>query len=100
MENYLESMRPQLRCEERTLKTLELVKNAPAPDALALPWTRLMITAGVDLLPDWAKRQLGVKALHPLQQALLNRAVALAAKPVRWAVRQSSAQLARQRMAG
>ncbi|WP_034296555.1 oxygenase MpaB family protein [Herbaspirillum sp. RV1423] len=100
MQEYIENMRPQLRCEERTLKTLGLVMNAPSPHALAVPWTRLMMHAGVDLLPDWAKQQLGVKALRPLQQAILHQAVAVAAKPVRWAVRQSSAQLARQRVTG
>ena len=100
MHDYMESMRPQLQCDERTLKTLELVMNAPAPHALAVPWTRLMMRAGVDLLPAWAKQQLGVKNLSPLQQAMLQRAVAVAAKPVRWAVRESSAQLARQRMTG
>jgi len=99
MDDYIEKMRPQLHCDERTLKTLELVMNAPAPNALAVPWTRLMMRAGVDLLPDWAKLQLGVKPLRPLQQVVLQRAVAMAAKPIRWAVRQSSAQLARQRMA-
>ncbi len=55
------------------------------PNALALPFTRLMTRAGVDLLPDWAKQQLGMTPLRPLQQALLQRAVGLAAKPVRWA---------------
>lgn len=98
LQHYLESMRPHLRCEERTRKTLKLVVNAPAPHALAVPWTRLMMTAGVDLLPLWAKQQLGVRPLRPLEQVLLRRAVAIAARPVRWAVRQSSAQLARQRM--
>jgi uncharacterized protein (DUF2236 family) len=100
LESYIENMRPQLRCEERTLQTVQLVLNAPAPNALALPFTRLMTRAGVDLLPDWAKQQLGMKPLRPLQQAVLQRAVGVAAKPVRWAVRQSSAQLARERVAG
>jgi len=100
MAAYMEDMRPQLRCDERTLKTLELVMTAPAPNALAVPWTRLMTRAGIDLLPHWAKLQLGVKPLRPLQQAMLQQAVTLAARPIRWAVRQSSAQLARQRMSG
>lgn len=99
MEAYLQAMRPQLQCDARTLKTLELVMQAPAPNALAAPWTRLMTRAGVDLLPLWARQQLGVKILSPLQQTMLQRAVGVAARPIRWAVRQSSAQLARQRMA-
>lgn len=100
MATYMEDVRPQLHCDERTLKTLELVMTASAPNALAAPWTRLMTRAGVDLLPQWAQLQLGVKPLRPLPQAMLQQAVGLAARPIRWAVRQSSAQLARQRMAG
>ncbi|MBB3214423.1 uncharacterized protein (DUF2236 family) [Herbaspirillum sp. Sphag1AN] len=98
LEQYLQDTRPQLHCDARTLKTLELVLNAPAPHPLAQPWTRLMMRAGVDLLPDWAQQQLGVTALRPWQQAGLLRAVGVAARPIRWAVRNSSAQLARERV--
>lgn len=96
---YLERMQSGLQCDARTLTTLQLVRNAPAPHALAQPWTRLMIHAGIDLLPAWAKQQLGLTPLSPLRQRLLHQAVTVAATPVRWAVRQGSAQLARQRMA-
>ena len=99
LDDYLEQMRPELHCDARTLKTLKLVLNAKAPTALAQPWTRLMMQAGVDLLPPWAKQQLGVSSMSPWRQALLRQAVGVAAQPIRWAVRQSSAQLARQRLA-
>ncbi|MBO9536259.1 oxygenase MpaB family protein [Herbaspirillum sp.] len=98
IDNYIEGMRPQLRCDERTRKTLELVLNAPAPNALALPWTRLMMRAGVDLLPDWAQQMLGVTQRSPARSALLTRSVAVAAVPMRWAVRNGSIHLARRRM--
>ncbi|WDZ95990.1 oxygenase MpaB family protein [Herbaspirillum sp. WKF16] len=95
---YIESMRPQLLCDQRTLKTLELVLNAPAPNALAQPWTRLMMRAGVDLLPDWAQQMLGVTQRSPLRSELLRRSVTVAAAPMRWAVRNGSIHLARRRM--
>ncbi|MBB5389971.1 MULTISPECIES: oxygenase MpaB family protein [unclassified Herbaspirillum] len=95
---YIEGMRPQLRCNDRTRKTLELVLNAPAPNALALPWTRLMMRAGIDLLPDWAQQMLGVTQRSPARSAMLTRSVAVAAVPVRWAVRNGSIHLARRRM--
>ncbi|WP_343582885.1 oxygenase MpaB family protein [Herbaspirillum sp.] len=98
IDNYIEGMRPQLRCDERTRKTLELVLNAPAPNALALPWTRLMMRAGVDLLPDWAQQMLGVTQRSPARSALLTRSVSVAAVPMRWAVRNGSIHLARRRM--
>src|SRR5450830_1035245 len=98
LDHYMADMQAQLQCDARTQKTLELVLNAPAPHALAQPWTRLMMRAGIDLLPPWAKQQLGVTSLSPWQQALRQQAVGVAAKPIRWAVRQGSAQLARERM--
>lgn len=98
VDDYIEGMRPQLRCDERTRKTLELVLNAPAPNALALPWTRLMMRAGVDLLPDWAQQMLEVTQRSPARSALLTRSVAVAAVPMRWAVRNGSIHLARRRM--
>lgn len=98
IEDYIETMRPQLVCDQRTLKTLELVLNAPSPNALAVPWTRLMMRAGVDLLPGWAQEMLGVTQRSPARSELLRRSVAVAAAPMRWAVRNGSIHLARRRM--
>ena len=98
MDDYLRSMQPQLRCDDRTRKTVELVLNAPAPNALALPWTRLMMHAGVDLLPPQAKQMLGIAPISPARAWLLQRSVWLCAQPIRWAVRNGSVHLARRRM--
>lgn len=95
---YIESMRPQLVCDERTRRTLQLVLDAPAPNALAQPWTRLMMRAGIDLLPHWAQEMLGVTPRSALRSELLRRSVILAAQPLRWAVRNGSIHLARRRM--
>lgn len=98
IDDYLHAMRAQLVCDERTRKTLELVLHAPAPNALALPWTRLMMRAGIDLLPDWAQQMLDIKQRSAARSALLDSSVGLAAKPIRWAVRNGSIHLARRRM--
>lgn len=95
---YIESMRPQLVCDERTRRTLQLVLDAPAPNTLAQPWTRLMMRAGIDLLPHWAQEMLGVTPRSALRSELLRRSVILAAQPLRWAVRNGSIHLARRRM--
>ncbi|MBP0598166.1 DUF2236 domain-containing protein [Herbaspirillum sp. LeCh32-8] len=95
---YIERTRPQLVCDDRTRQTLELVLNAPAPNALAQPYTRLMMRAGVDLLPHWAQLMLGVTPRSAARSELLRRSVTLAAAPLRWAVRNGSIHLARQRM--
>jgi hypothetical protein len=52
------------------------------------------------LAQPWAKQQLSVAILPPWRQALLQQAVGMAARPLRWAVGQGSAQLARERMQG
>lgn len=98
VEAYIESMRPQLVCDDRTRQTLQLVLEAPAPHALAQPWTRLMMRAGVDLLPHWAQQLLGVTPRSPARSELLRRSVLVAAQPLRWAVRNGSIHLARRRM--
>lgn len=95
---YIERMRPQLRCDDRTRATLQLVLNAPAPNAVAQPWTRLMMRGGVDLLPPWAQEMLGVTPRGPLRRELLRRSVWVAAQPIRWAMRNGSIHLARRRM--
>lgn len=98
MDAYLLSMQASLHCDDRTRKTLHLVLQAPAPHALALPWTRLMMHAGVDLLPAHAKQRLGIAPTSPARAWLLQRGVGLAARPIRWAVRNGSVHLARRRM--
>jgi len=57
--DYLQQMRPQLVCDERTLEVARILRNAPAPSALARPLGALVMQAGVDLLPPWAQRQFG-----------------------------------------
>lgn len=58
---YLQQMRPQLVCDQRTLEVARILLAAPAPSALARPFGALVMQAGIDLLPDWAQQQLGFK---------------------------------------
>ena len=57
--DYLQRIRPQLLCDERSREVLRLLLNAPAPSTLAKPFGALMMQAGIDLLPDWANDMLG-----------------------------------------
>lgn len=59
VDDYLQQMRPQLVCDERTLEVARILLTAPAPSALARPFGALVMQAGIDLLPDWAQQQLG-----------------------------------------
>ncbi|WP_213978015.1 oxygenase MpaB family protein, partial [Serratia marcescens] len=52
IEEYLQAMRPQLVCDERTQEVARILLKAPAPSALARPLGGVVMQAGIDLLPD------------------------------------------------
>ncbi|MHC8388473.1 oxygenase MpaB family protein [Pseudomonas sp. MDT2-39-1] len=95
--DYLERIRPQLLCDQRSREVLRLLLNAPAPSRLAKPFGGLMMQAGIDLLPDWASDMLGVNQ-NPLQRQLIRASVKRSAPMLRWAMRNGSVQRARRRM--
>lgn len=94
---YLQRMRPQLRCDERTREVVNVLFNAPAPSFLAKPFGILMMRAGIDLLPEWATDQLGL-SLGSLQRQLIRSSVRRSVPLLRWAVRNGSLHRARRRM--
>lgn len=95
--NYLEAVRPQLRCDERSLEIIRVLFSAPAPSMLARPFGALMMQAGVELLPDWASTMLGLQQ-SPHQRQLIQLGVRRTAPVLRWAVRSGSVHRARRRM--
>jgi uncharacterized protein (DUF2236 family) len=94
---YLDRVRPQLLCDERSHEVIRLLLNAPAPSLLAKPFGALMMQAGIDLLPDWASDQLGLEQ-RPVTRQLVRTCVNSTAPILRWAVRNGSVQRARRRM--
>nr|WP_244216701.1 oxygenase MpaB family protein [Rahnella bruchi] len=97
VEDYLQAMRPQLRCDERTREVVRLLQNAPAPSRLAKPVGSLMISAGIELLPDWAAAQLGI-SFSPRKRCRIRFATRRIAGVLRWAVRNGSWHRAMRRM--
>ena len=95
--DYLERIRPQLLCDERSREVLRLLLNAPAPSRLAKPFGGLMMQAGIDLLPDWASAMLDVSQ-SALQRQLIRASVRRSTPMLRWAVRNGSVQRAKRRM--
>lgn len=97
VDDYLQHMRPQLQCDARSLEVVGILLEAPAPSRLAEPVGKLMLHAGIDLLPDWASALLG---LHqgPLQRRIVRLGVERTAPVLRWAMRDGSAHRARRRM--
>jgi len=83
---YLQKMRPVLRCDERTREVTRVLLNAPLPAGLGAPMGRLMMRAGIDLLPDWARGQLQLVGT-PGGAWTIDPPVRLLAWVLRWAVR-------------
>ena len=78
------AMRPQMRCDARTREVARLILQRRAPNMLAEPLQALTMQAGVDLLPEWARRMHGLHA--PLISRPIVRAGALGvARTLRWA---------------
>ncbi|MDP3814192.1 oxygenase MpaB family protein [Pseudomonas sp.] len=94
---YLAQVRPDLRCEERSLEILRILLHAPAPSALARPAAKLLMQAGIDLLPDWAQSMLGQR-ISPLRSRLLHAGVHCLAPLLRWAVHGGAIHRARRRL--
>ncbi|TLX62912.1 histidine kinase [Stutzerimonas nosocomialis] len=94
---YLEEMRPELLCDERTREVARLLFAEPAPNALTKPFGKLMMQAGVDLLPEWASDMLDLTP-GPARSALIRAGVRRTAPVLRWAIRNGSVHRARRRM--
>ncbi|MBH3360155.1 oxygenase MpaB family protein [Pseudomonas guariconensis] len=97
VEDYLQCMRPQLLCDARSHEVVDILLDAPAPSRMAQPVGKLMLNAGIDLLPDWARDILDLHQ-NPLQQRMIRLGINRIAPVLRWAMRNGSAHRARRRM--
>ncbi len=97
VEDYLQRMRPQLHCDTRSHEVIQILLDAPAPSRLAQPVGKLMLHAGIDLLPGWAQAMLGLQH-GALQQRLIRLGLQRTAPVLRWAMRDGSAHRAKRRM--
>lgn len=83
-DRLIESMRPRLLHDERTAEVARLVLDQRARKAAAEPLQRMVMTAGVDLLPDWARRMHGLPSA-PLRRPFVRAGVLGMAGTLRWA---------------
>lgn len=97
IDSYLQRIRGQLRCDERSREILRILLAAPAPSRLAAPVGKLFMQAGIDLLPDWAQQLLD-QPMTPLRSRLVRGGVQGIAPIIRWAVRSGSLHRSRIRM--
>ena len=80
----LMAMRPQMHCDARTREVARLVLNQPAPNRLAEPLQALTMQAGIDLLPEWARRMHGLHT-PALGRPLIRAGTLGIARTLRWA---------------
>ncbi|MBV4505536.1 DUF2236 domain-containing protein [Pseudomonas sp. BW13M1] len=97
VDDYLRRMRPQLQCDARSLEVVDILLKAPAPSRMAQPVGKLMLKAGIDLLPEWAGEMLGLQ-LGAVERRMIRLGLNNTAPVLRWAMRNGSAHRARRRM--
>lgn len=83
---YFRDMRPALRADERSREVSRLMLAQPSPDLMTAPFNRVMLRAGVDLLPAWARRMHGLDQSPPRSAAVRAGALGVGAM-LRWALR-------------
>ena len=83
-ELLIAEFRPMLRSDERTVAFRKLVLEAPAASLAELPVQKLMMTAAVDLMPDWARAMHGIRPVVIGQPAIRAATLGLAGT-LRWA---------------
>lgn len=96
---YLQDMRPHLRCDERTQEVARVLFATRLPGKLSQPVGRLMMRAGVDLLPPWAQEMLSLR-MSRLQRQSTRLAVHGIARVLRASVRNGAWHCAMRRMNG
>ncbi|MCA1654263.1 MAG: oxygenase MpaB family protein [Sphingomicrobium sp.] len=83
-EQLAHSFRPQLCADKRTMRFRQLVLDAPANSIVEVPLQRLLMTAAIDLMPDYAREMHGLRGVVIGQPAI--RAATLGvAGTLRWA---------------
>jgi uncharacterized protein (DUF2236 family) len=95
LDAYLLAVRSQLRSDARTFEVAQALLSQPAPSPALAPFGKLMLEAGIDLLPIWAVEMHG---LRTAPRAAIRAGVQGVGTVMRWALRDSSAKRARRRV--
>ena len=81
----MEATRSDLHVDARTREVAHIVLHQPARIPMAEPMQALAMQAGIDLLPEWARRMHGMPA--PLTTPLMRAGTLGLARTLRWAFR-------------
>jgi uncharacterized protein (DUF2236 family) len=84
-ERFLLALRPQLKVDSRTREVAGLILSSPPPKPAMAPAQRLLVQAGVDLLPGWARRMHGLSGAG-LRTPILRASAGGMGAVLRWAM--------------
>ncbi|KVV38663.1 histidine kinase [Burkholderia territorii] len=94
---YFTRMRPELEAGPRTFAVMDILLNVPISTPALRPAASLIMHAGIDLVPHWGQRMLGVSTFAPLRRALVRPGVRAVAPVLRWALVNGASKRARRR---
>lgn len=80
----IRAIRPRLRVDERTREVSRLLLSREGGNPAARPFRALVLQAGVDLLPGWARRMHGLPSPLPARP-LVRTGTRGVARTIRWA---------------
>jgi uncharacterized protein (DUF2236 family) len=84
-ERFLLAIRPQLKVDSRTREVAQLILSAAPPTPAMAPAHRLLLQAGIDLLPGWARRMHGLSGAG-LRTPLVRAGAGSMGAVLRWAL--------------
>lgn len=84
-EALIARMRPELCADERTRIVARALFASPMPSPALIPFRTLVMHAGRDLLPDWAREMHGIE-VHALERPALRIGMRGVGEAVRWAL--------------
>jgi uncharacterized protein (DUF2236 family) len=95
---YLEAMRPQLTATPAALEAIHFLRGF-GRDPLERRATAILMNAGISLLPDWARRGLGIRRAALVRHCLDRPAARLLGALLVWACGPSEIELVARRRA-
>lgn len=85
VEAYLIAMRAELRADDRTHAVREALLRQPATHAMTAPIQRVLLEAGVELMPAWAAAMHGV-AVPAIRRPAIRMGAGATGSVLRWAL--------------
>ncbi|MBA9001973.1 oxygenase MpaB family protein [Thermomonospora cellulosilytica] len=98
VKDYFATMRPRLTVSEETLQAVRFLRGAYGDDRATRIGSQIVSRVATDLLPDWAKRLLGLHPRTPLTPALARAAGIAITRTLRYGVRHRSIEEAHARV--